>query len=380
MTSVAITGAAIHPFGRHAELDPVDMAATTAMAALEDAGVAWEDVTFSVGGTAAAGLASNVAERLGPNGSMFLNVYNGCATGGSALVSASLAIRSGEHDVALVIGFDKHPRGALSRPAAFYGLPEWYAQTGLMVTTQFFGMKAQRFMHETGVSREALAAVAARALENGELNPNAWRRTPMSREEILAAPMIADPLTRNMVCSPGAGAVALVLTRADAVADERAVHLKSAEFRSRGHGTFEVFSTSFPAKVTRSPSVAAAAAALATAGVDAADVDVAQVQDTDAGSELVHLVECGLVEPAALEKLVRSGGTSLTGSLPVNTDGGCLANGEPIGASGLRQVYENVLQLRGEAGDRQVPGAQVGFSHVYGAPGISACTVVTSRE
>jgi acetyl-CoA C-acetyltransferase len=107
-------------------------------------------------------------------------------------------------------------------------------------------------------------------------------------------------------------------------------------------------------------------------------VDVAQIQDTDSGAEIMHMAETGLCKDGEQEVLVLSGATQIGGALPINTDGGCLANGEPIGASGLRQVHENVLQLRGTAGVRQVPGnPKAAFSHVYGAPGISACTVLT---
>jgi acetyl-CoA acetyltransferase len=122
----------------------------------------------------------------------------------------------------------------------------------------------------------------------------------------------------------------------------------------------------------------AAAAAFEAAGIGPADVDIAQVQDTESGAEVMHLAETGLCQHGEQEKLINSGATGIGGRLPVNTDGGCLANGEPIGASGLRQVHEVVLQLRGEAGERQVPGRpRVGFTHVYGAPGVSACAVLS---
>jgi acetyl-CoA acetyltransferase len=92
----------------------------------------------------------------------------------------------------------------------------------------------------------------------------------------------------------------------------------------------------------------------------------------------MHMAECGFCEHGAQEELIAAGATEIDGRLPINTDGGCIANGEPIGASGLRQVHEIVTQLRGEAGERQVPGGpRLGFTHVYGAPGISACTVLS---
>jgi acetyl-CoA acetyltransferase len=183
-----------------------------------------------------------------------------------------------------------------------------------------------------------------------------------------------------MFCSPAEGAVALVLTTAERAAafPRPPVYLRSAVLRSRPFGSFEVFNPALADERGDSPSVAAAAGALEMAGVGPGDVDVVQVQDTESGAEIMHLAECGFCADGEQEDLVRSGATEITGSLPVNTDGGCLANGEPIGASGLRQVHESVVQLRGDAGERQVPGdPQVAFTHVYGAPGISACTVLS---
>jgi acetyl-CoA acetyltransferase len=158
----------------------------------------------------------------------------------------------------------------------------------------------------------------------------------------------------------------------------RPVYLRSAVLKSRAYGSFEVFSPSLSDQRAESPTVAAAASALELAGVAPSEVDVVQVQDTECGAEVMHLAECGFCADGDQEDLIRTGATEIDGRLPVNTDGGCLANGEPIGASGLRQVYESVIQLRGTAGARQVPGdPATAFTHVYGAPGISACTVLS---
>ncbi len=122
----------------------------------------------------------------------------------------------------------------------------------------------------------------------------------------------------------------------------------------------------------------AARACFELAGIGPDEIDVAQVQDTESGAEVMHLAECGLCKDGEQEALIARGATEIGGSMPINTDGGCLANGEPIGASGLRQVYENVLQLRGGAGLRQVSGEpRTAFTHVYGAPGLSACTIMS---
>jgi len=379
VSDVAIVGIGLHAFGRH-PISGREQGAIATRRALADAGIAWSDVEYAFGGSSAAGAADTLVTDLGLTGVPFINVANGCATGGSALISAFNALRSGAAEVVMAIGFDKHPRGAFDPMPADFGIGEWYGETGLMLTTQFFGMKIQRYMHEHGISKEVLAKVAAKAFRNGAKNPNAWRRTPMSEDDILDATMIADPLTQYMFCSPAEGAVALVLTTAERASTfaTRPVYLRSAVLRSRPFGSFEVFNPALADERGDSPSVAAAAGAFEMAGVVPGDVDVVQVQDTESGAEIMHLAECGFCADGEQEDLVRTGATEITGSLPVNTDGGCLANGEPIGASGLRQVHESVVQLRGDAGERQVPGdPRVAFTHVYGAPGISACTVLS---
>jgi acetyl-CoA C-acetyltransferase len=377
---VGIIGAGIHPFGRHPGVTGLQMAAAAARAALADAGVSWQEIDFAVGGSDAAGNADTSVSMLGLTGVPFVNVMNGCATGGSALTMAHAMLRAGSADLALVVGFDKHPPGAFNPDPEDWGLGAWYGETGLMLTTQFFAMKIQRYMSEHGISSATLAEVAAKAFRNGALNPNAWRRKPLTAEEILASKMVNHPLTQFMFCSPGEGAAALVLARGARLrgSSRPPVLLRSVAFRTRRFGSFEVFSPSVAIESGLSPTAEAAAAAFEEAGIGPGDVDVAQVQDTESGAEVMHLAETGLCQHGEQEKLITSGATQIGGQLPVNTDGGCLANGEPIGASGLRQVHELVLQLRGDAGARQVPGRPtVGFTHVYGAPGVSACAVLS---
>jgi len=377
---VAIVGIGMHPFGRTPGVSGRAQGAHAARAALADAGVTWSDMQFAFGGSYSAGDADSLVSDLGLTGVPFINVYNGCGTGGSALIAARSAILSGEHDLGLVVGFDKHPPGAFAADPASLGLGEWYGETGLMLTTQFFAMKIQRYLHLHNISTSTLSTVAAKAFANGALNPNAWRREAHTPEAVAASKMVNDPLTQYMFCSPGEGAVALVVARAGQAHryTDTPVVIESAEFRSRRFGSFEVFSPWLSPDSAPGPTVEAAQAAFESAGIGPADVDVAQIQDTESGAEIMHMAETGLCKDGEQEGLISSGATEIGGALPINTDGGCLANGEPIGASGLRQVYENVLQLRGAAGVRQVPGnPRVAFSHVYGAPGISACTVIT---
>ena len=377
---VAIVGIGMHPFGRHDGVSGRQQGAYAAREALADAGITWPDLQFAFGGSDSAGNADTLVSDLGLTGLPFINVANGCATGGSALILADSVIRSGASDLGIAIGFDKHPRGAFDADPEAWGIGRWYGETGLMLTTQFFAMKIQRYMHDHGITTSTLTKVAAKAFRNGSINPNAWRRTPLSEEDIASSAMISEPLTQYMFCSPGEGGVALVLCRADHARryTDRPVYLKAATLRSRRFGSFEVFSPWLALTRADSPTVEASQAAYEQAGIGPHEVHIAQIQDTESGAEVMHMAENGLCKHGEQEALIRSGATEIGGTLPINTDGGCLANGEPIGASGLRQVYENVLQLRGDAGARQVGGKpRVGFSHVYGAPGISACTVLT---
>jgi len=379
MTKVFIIGAGIHPFGRTPERSGLQQGVYAARQALADAGVRWRDVQFAYGGSDSAGNADTMVNELGLTGLPFINVSNGCATGGSALFGAYNAIKSGQFDLGMAVGFDKHPRGAFDPKPADWGLPDWYGETGLMLTTQFFAMKIQRYMAQYGISRMSLARVAEKAFNNGALTPHAWRRSPVDAQSILDAQMVSDPLTKFMFCSPAEGGVSLILA-----SEKRArelggamIELKAVAVRSRPPGSFEVFSPALDIERGGSPTSIASRAAFEMAGIGPEEVHVAQLQDTESGAEIMHLAENGFCADGDQERWIADGRTQLTGALPVNTDGGCLACGEPIGASGLRQVYENVMQLGGRAGDRQVSGdPQVGYSHVYGAPGVSGVAIL----
>jgi acetyl-CoA acetyltransferase len=378
MTDVHIIGAGIHRFGRTDGASGLDQGLFAVQEALADASVAWSDIQFAFGGSAAAGNADALLPRLGLTGVQFINVANGCATGGSSLLSGYWAIKSGEFDLGLVVGFDKHPRGAFNADPEASGLPRWYGEVGMMLTTQFFGMKIQRYMGLHGITAETLGLVAEKAFQNGSKAPHAWRREPVGLNHIMNSEMVSDPLTKFMFCSPAEGGAALILA-SDRKMRELGLmgpKLRSAAVRTRVKGSFEVFSPSLEIERGPSPTQIASAAAYEMAGLGPTDVDVAQIQDTESGAEIMHMAENGFCADGEQEALIREGATRIGGRLPINTDGGCLACGEPIGASGLRQVYENVQQLRGRAEGRQVQGARIGYSQVYGAPGLSAVAIL----
>jgi acetyl-CoA acetyltransferase len=375
---MAIVGIGIHPFGRF-DSTAQQMALSAIGDALADAGVRWADIEVAVGGSLDGGQADVMVGALGPTGIPFINVLNGCATGAASLITARNMITAGMGDLGLVVGFDKHPRGAFAATdVTTWGVGSWYGEIGMFLNPQFFGLKAQRYLHDHRIPVETLAVVAEKAFANGELNPNAWRRKPLARQEIATSRLINDPLRQYMICSPSEGAVALVVCRAE-VADrysDNPIYLRAAELASRKDGSFELFQTSLPSELPPTPSELASQRAYAAAGIGPGDIDVWQLQDTESGAEVMHMAEVGLCEHGAQTGLIAAGATSITGASPVNTDGGLLANGEPVGASGLRMVYEVCTQLRGAAGPRQVASPRTGFTHVYGAPGISACTIL----
>ncbi|WP_309604529.1 thiolase family protein [Phenylobacterium sp.] len=378
MTQVHIIGAGIHPFGRHDDKTGLDQGVHAVREALADAGLAWSDVEFAFGGSSAAGSADAALPRLGLTGVQFINISNGCATGGSSLLSGYWAIKSGEFDLGVVIGFDKHPRGAFNADPVASGLPRWYGETGMMLTTQFFAMKIRRYMELHAISATTLGRVAVKAYENGTVTPHAWRRAPVDLETVMTSQMLSDPLTKFMFCSPAEGGVALVLASETKMRELglSGPRVRGAAVRTRPRGSFEVFSPSLDVKRGVSPTELASKAAYDMAGVGPGDIDVAQIQDTESGAEIMHMAENGFCADGEQEQWLSEGATRLSGKLPINTDGGCLACGEPVGASGLRQVYENVQQLRGRAAGRQVDGARLAYSQVYGAPGISAVAIL----
>ena len=345
-----------------------------------DSGLHWEDIQIAIAGSSGVGCADAVVNRVGMTGIPFHNVGNGCATAATALSMTADAIRYGKADIAMAVGLDKHPAGAFTGDPEGVGLPAWYGESGYFLTTLYFAMKIHRYMHDFDIDERTLAKVAAKNFRNGSKNPNAFRRKPLTEDQILESPYLNYPLRQYMYCAPDEGAAAVVLCRADRAREftEMPIYLKASVVRTRRLGAFEVLSPSVPVDRIEGPTVDASRAAYEIAGIGPEDVDIAQLQDTEAGAEIMHMAENGLCKDGEQTMMLESGETEITGRLPVNTDGGLIANGEPIGASGLRQVFELVNQLRGTAGDRQVPNnPKVGYAQLYGAPGVAGVSILS---
>ncbi|OCB21113.1 acetyl-CoA acetyltransferase [Mycobacterium malmoense] len=377
---IAIIGVGIHPFARYADRSALEMGAVAIGRALKDAGVDWCDVGGLYAGSLEVANPEAVTGLIGMTGIPARATLSGCATGNSLLTLAARDVQLGEAEIAVAVGLDKHPRGAFGADPAVAGLPQWYGDQGMFLTTHYFGTKIMRYMHDHNISDETLARVAAKNFANGALADHAWRRKAMSVETILGSPVVNAPLRQFMYCNPNEGAAAVVVCRADVAKKytDTPIYLRASALRSRRDGAYELLRTSIELPIVPGTTAEAAKAAYEQAGIGPEDIDIAQLQDTDAGSEVIHMAETGLCKDGEQQSLLYDGATELGGRLPINTDGGLLANGEPVGASGLRQVYELVHQLRGTAGERQVPNEpRVALAQLYGSPGTAAITLLS---
>lgn len=379
MTAVEIAGVGVHPFGRFEDRTVTDLGVTAVRHALAEAGKPRIDAAFC--GTAYAGVAAGhkVLAELALTGPPIVDIEAGCASGGAALQLAAGAIAAGQFDCVLVFGMEKMPKGMIR--SSFFA--PWQEQTGLNATPAYFALRAQRLLREAGLTKEELAAVCVKNRRHGAHNPNAMYRGEVTVDGVLASRLVCEPLHLWMLCSPNEGAAAVVLRRADrdaGVGSGGAPRVRLASAALRSHLPGSVLDESTPlagiddADITP-PSTLAATDAYEAAGLGPEDLDVVECQDTDAARELLAWQELGLSEAGEQSKHLADGTFELGGRLPVNTSGGLLSKGEPLGASALGQVVELTHQLRGEAGPRQVDGARVGLAHTVGR-GANACVVI----
>jgi acetyl-CoA acetyltransferase len=375
---VLITGIGLHPFGRF-PLPVAELGRVAAAQALADAGVSYRDVDLTVVANVGEGMAKaqRIAGLLGATGRPAISVESACASSAAALLAGRDAIESGRAGIVLCLGVEKAPRGFISGA----GFEPWQEASGVGVTPIYFALQAQELLAATGGTTADLAAVSVKNHGNGALNPNAMYRSPVTAEEVLASKMVCPPLNLLMLCTPNEGAAAVVLMSAEQVrrrAGARAVVMRAVAVATRSPGDWFIPAPSRLSQERSSPTQAAAAAAYQEAGLGPGDMDLVECQDTDAASELIAYADLGLCAPGDEVKLLRSGDTRLGGRIPVNPSGGLLSKGEPLGASGLGQVHELVLQLRGQAGARQVDGARTGLAHVMGAGHVSAVTILAA--
>ncbi|MCU4973311.1 thiolase domain-containing protein [Halobacteria archaeon AArc-m2/3/4] len=386
MTDARVVGIGMTEFGVHDRPLP-ELFADAAFEAFDDAGVEGVDIDAFYLGNAMGGqterdthLAPTLATHVGIAGVPCQRYEDACATSSNAFKHAVRAVEAGDHDVVLVGGVERcTPTTGLDTPEmtsifASAAHRQYEQPTGLTFPG-VFGLLTTRHMHEYGTTEEELAAVAVKNHRHGTLNPRAQFGKEITVEDVLEGPVVASPF-RLMDCCPFSdGAAAVVVTN-----DEIAGTLDGdpVGVAGIGHAT-DVIPLADKADLTATQSARdAASQAYEAAGTGPDDLDVVEVHDCFTGAEVLAIEALDLVEDGEGGRAAVEGLTALEGRIPVNPSGGLKAKGHPIGATGVAQLVELTEQLRGDAGDRQVEGAERALAHNLG--GDAATTVVTILE
>jgi acetyl-CoA acyltransferase len=387
-----ILGIHMTKFGKHPELDTVDLAAEAAMNALADAQVSIRDVGVLAAGNlmgASGGIGQQLQKQIGQTGIPVYNVANACATGATALRTAIMAVKAGECDMGLAVGVEKLAGAGLlgggGRPKSDKNVYEPKGRYGAVATVDgrigtetmpgVFAQIGMEYGHRYGgTSFELFARISEKNHAHSTLNPLAAYSKKMSLEEIMGDVMIAYPNTRPMCSANCDGAAAAVVVSGAKLKtlgpdqQRRAVKVSASVLTT---DPWEEACQVLPNVNTLTRN--AAQQAYSQAGVAPEDLDLVELHDCFATAELVHYDNLMLCAPGEAAPFFESGATWRDGKTPVNVSGGLQSKGHPIAATGIANIWEVCHHLRGEAGDRQIPDAKVGLAHVIGLG--SACGI-----
>lgn len=374
MRGVSVIGVGMVPFGKYPERKLSDLGWPAVKAAIHDAGIDAKKIQAAYCGTALGGMMSGqrVLGRIGLSGIPISNVENACSSSSSAFRQGVLAVHSGEYDVVLVVGVEKLSKfGGGTLPLEE---EDWEVSQGLSMPA-LYAMRAQRYMHDFGLTREQLAMVSVKNRRHGALNPDAQMRKPVTLDEVLSSRLIADPFTLLQCCPTGDGAAAAVLCATSIARQSRSDPIQVIA----SDVTSGKYMTGFRDMTIPEITVRGAAEAYEQASLGPKDIDVAEVHDAFSIAELLYYEAFGFCGRGEAGRFIESGSSTFGGEIVVNPSGGLLAKGHPVGATGAAQVVEIVRQLRGEAGERQVENAKIGLSHATGG-GVSgfdhgACSI-----
>ncbi len=361
---VAIVGVGCSKFGENWDMAPSDMIVDAAYEAYEDAGIEKPQEQIDAVFTGSVYTSSGPHEcsdalKLWKPVTM---VSNYCATGTDAFRCGVLSIAAGMYDTVLVVGYDKPKDRGVSGPSVMMNQVRDLLQT----PAGWFSLCASRYFDKYGAGREDLARIAVKNHHNGTLAPKSFLKREITIEDHLNARMIAWPFGLYDCAAQTDGAAAAILTRSELAKTYRddPVLVKAVT----------VFAGPNPQKdpsndfLSWKPTIHAAEEAYRQAGISdpKAQIDVAQVHDCFSLTELLTYEDLGFCEKGAAKEHISSGTFELEGELPVNTDGGLKSFGHPTGATGVRMIYENTLQLQGRADRRQVVNASTAISHNIG--------------
>ncbi len=385
MSDIFIAGVGMTALGKFPDVSVKAMTAAAVSEALVDAGAeigdieaAWFSNTRQPILEGQNSIRGQAALRpLGIDGIPIVNVENACASGSSAIIQASAHLRAGDGDIALVVGAEKmvFPDRQDRVRAAFLGGTDIYdlentrafvralggdvddRSTGeRSIFMDLYAALARSHMERFGTSQRDIAQIASKNHIASQFNPKAQYRMPMSVEQVLADKAITFPFTRAMCAPVSDGAAAAVLCTARGL--ERLSGLRSRAVRLRA-SVLRSGADHDPSDSDRRAGRLTALEAYTKAGIDARDIDVAEVHDASSFGELLQIENLGLAAFGDVPARLADGAFALGGATPVNPSGGLVCKGHPVGATGVAQLYELCQQLRGEAGRRQVEGARI---------------------
>lgn len=370
MREVAVVGIGATKFGSFPERSLLDLGSEACLKAIRNSGLGPKEIEYAYAGNFAQWewgqglfIGHLVLREVGITKIPILRVENGCATASCAFREAWYRVASGACDVALAFGVEQMTVVNSDKMLSIFSgrqYPEREGDMGLSAPG-LFAMMAQRHMAEFGTTREQLAKIAVKNRKFGAHNPEAQLQKPVTVDEVLNSRMICDPLTLFQCCPRGDGAAAVVLASGDKARQLTAKPIwVAASVHVTGTYPEEQSYTFFDTDVR------GATAAYEMAGLGPSDIDLAEVHDCFSTAELVHYEDLGFCAKGEGGRFVEEGCFDMGGVVVVNPSGGLLSKGHVIGATGISQVIECVRQLRGEAGERQVPGARVALQHNAG--------------
>ena len=385
-TKTLVAGIGMVPFAKPGRGDPYNVMGTqAARLALEDAGIDYASVQQAyVGYVYGDSTCGQMAlYPLGLTGIPVVNVNNNCSTGSTALYLARQAVESGAADCVLALGFEQMVPGALQRQYTDRPMPlepffevakkdGFDEQKGL--APQLFGAAARDYRRRFGLDEKLLARITVKSRRHAEKNPFALFKDQVTEEEVLASPMMSEPITRLQCCPPTCGAAAALLV-SERFAQKHSVpgkvRIAAQAMTSDRAGSFH--EADMRKTVGFEMSRDAANQVYAAAGIGPGDADVVELHDCFTVNELISYEALGLAKEGEGGKLIADGDNTYGGKWVVNPSGGLISKGHPLGATGLAQCFELVSQLRNSAGNRQVEGARIALQHNIGLGG--ACVV-----
>ncbi len=390
MRDVAVIGLGMHPWGKFQDRSVTQLCRTAVDAALADASVQWRDIeavaaaSSRFSGGKGWGLNGNdVVEDLGSTGVPVYNLSAGCASGGNALNIGHTLVASGAHDVVLVVGGEKMPRGMIQMSGVDEATdPEYLRQVCVgMPGPAFWALLCRQRMEEFGTTEENLAQIAVKAHKAGAHNPYARFRKEFTMEDVLGSALVSYPLRLYEICPVSDGAAAVILCSAEEARKHttRPVWLAASTVATArvDDGVPRGLAGPVPSgKTHHSDAAMAVSKAFSKAGIGPREIDLVELQDNTVYYELAFPEEWGLCEPGEAEHLLEKGETTPTGKLPINPSGGFLCFGEATTAMGVFQICELGWQLRGESGGRQVPNARVGLAQTLGLGGNATAAIL----